>query len=231
MTGAQLLHIEDAFLRSVLPGRSGQAPLGLLIDPQACHFDASRPSALEDLLKTHPLESPALLERSAAAMARIAKHKLTKYSGVPRNAPCPKAGFVLVIDQTRGDASIEKGAANAQSFHQMLALARAENPTARIVIKTHPETRLGYRAGHFSAEDLDDGMELLTHAIAPKISLPRPKLSTRSPLKWDLKPYGRATGPWSLGNRSTRDGDSAETYSPHAGAAARSAQRNYSPGP
>ena len=168
MTGAQLLHIEDAFLRSVLPGRSGQAPLGLLIDPQACHFDASRPSALEDLLKTHPLESPALLERSAAAMARIAKHKLTKYSGVPRNAPCPKAGFVLVIDQTRGDASIEKGAANAQSFHQMLALARAENPTARIVIKTHPETRLGYRAGHFSAEDLDDGMELLTHAIAPQ---------------------------------------------------------------
>ncbi|WP_375247452.1 capsular polysaccharide biosynthesis protein [Planktomarina temperata] len=168
VTGAQLLHIEDAFLRSVLPGRSGHAPLGLLIDPQACHFDASRPSALEDLLKTQSLECPALLERSAAAMARIAKHKLTKYSGVPRDALCPKPGFVLVIDQTRGDASIEKGAANAQTFQQMLAAARAEHPTAHIVIKTHPETQLGYRAGHFSAEALDDDMELLTHAIAPQ---------------------------------------------------------------
>ena len=168
VTGAQLLHIEDAFLRSVLPGRSGHAPLGLLIDPQACHFDASRPSALEDLLNTQSLECPALLERSAAAMARIAKHKLTKYSGVPRDALCPKPGFVLVIDQTRGDASIEKGAANAQTFQQMLAAARAEHPTAHIVIKTHPETQLGYRAGHFSAEALDDDMELLTHAIAPQ---------------------------------------------------------------
>ena len=61
VTGAQMLHIEDAFLRSVLPGRSGHAPLGLLIDPQACHFDASRPSALEDLLKTQSLECPGLL--------------------------------------------------------------------------------------------------------------------------------------------------------------------------
>jgi capsular polysaccharide export protein len=60
-TGANLLHIEDAFLRSILPGRSGQAPLGLLIDSQACHFDSSRVSALEDLLKTHPLNSPELL--------------------------------------------------------------------------------------------------------------------------------------------------------------------------
>ncbi|MBT4244162.1 MAG: hypothetical protein HOD77_09620, partial [Planktomarina temperata] len=110
-----------------------------------------------------------LLEQTgAAAMARIAKHKLTKYSGVPRDALCPKPGFVLVIDQTRGDASIEKGAANAQTFQQMLAAARAEHPTAHIVIKTHPETQLGYRAGHFSAEALDDDMELLTHAIAPQ---------------------------------------------------------------
>ena len=167
-TGANLLHIEDAFLRSILPGRSGQAPLGLLIDSQACHFDSSRVSALEDLLKTHPLNSPELLARSAAALARIAKHKLTKYSGVPRNAPCPNAGFVLVIDQTRGDASIEKGAANAQTFQQMLAQARADHPTAHIIIKTHPETRMGYRAGHFNAADLDDRMQLVTHAIAPQ---------------------------------------------------------------
>ena len=230
-TGAQLLCIEDAFLRSVLPGRSGQEPLGLLIDPQACHFDASRPSALEDLLKTHPLDSPELLERSCAALARIDKHKLTKYSGVPLRAACPDAGFVLVIDQTRGDASIERGAANAQSFQDMLAQARAEHPTARIVIKTHPETQLGYRSGHFSTEGLDDGMELLTHAIGPKISLLRPGPSTRSPLNWDLKPFGLGIGQWYLGNRFTPDGASAGTCSQSNAVAAPSRQSNYSPRP
>ena len=50
----------------------------------------------------------------------------------------------------------------------MLAQARADHPKAQIIIKTHPETRLGYHAGHFNAADLDDRMQLVTHAIAPQ---------------------------------------------------------------
>ncbi|RJK97393.1 capsular polysaccharide biosynthesis protein, partial [Paracoccus aestuarii] len=44
--------VEDAFLRSVLPGRArgrlaARGPLGLLIDPVGLHFDPTRPSLLE----------------------------------------------------------------------------------------------------------------------------------------------------------------------------------------
>ena len=79
-TGAALVRVEDAFLRSLHPGRSGDAPLGLIIDRQGMYFDASRPSDLETLLATHPLDDTALLDRARGAMARIAAAHLTKYA-------------------------------------------------------------------------------------------------------------------------------------------------------
>ncbi|HEY0274863.1 MAG TPA: capsular polysaccharide biosynthesis protein, partial [Paenirhodobacter sp.] len=62
-------------------------------------------------------------------------------------------GYVLVIDQTRGDASIRYGGATDDSFRQMLATARRDHPGARIIIRAHPETRAGLRPGHFGPAD------------------------------------------------------------------------------
>ena len=56
---ANVVRIEDAFLRSVLPGRTGSPPIGLLIDHKGVHFDPSAPSDLEELLATHPLDDSA----------------------------------------------------------------------------------------------------------------------------------------------------------------------------
>ena len=47
--------VEDAFLRSVLPGRDCSAigrrgPVGLMIDPLGLHFDPSQPSLIETLV-------------------------------------------------------------------------------------------------------------------------------------------------------------------------------------
>ena len=46
-----LLRVEDAFLRSVQPGRAGDPPLGLILDRSGCHFDASHPCDLENMLR------------------------------------------------------------------------------------------------------------------------------------------------------------------------------------
>ena len=54
-----LVRVEDAFLRSVLPGRSGEPPMGLLIDHTGVHFDPSLSSDLVTLLKTDPLDDSA----------------------------------------------------------------------------------------------------------------------------------------------------------------------------
>jgi capsular polysaccharide export protein len=167
-TGAALVRVEDAFLRSLHPGRSGAPPLGLVIDRQGIYFDAGGPSDLETLLARHPLDDTALLDRARDALARIADAHLTKYAAVdPALAP-PAPGYVLLVDQTRGDASIRLGQANADSFAEMLATAREDHPDAEIVIKTHPESRGGHRPGHFDPATLPRGVTLDDRPVAPR---------------------------------------------------------------
>jgi capsular polysaccharide export protein len=162
-----LLRIEDAFLRSIRPGRMGDAPIGLLIDPQGVHFDSSAPSALERLLATHPLDDSNLLARARAGISRLQALDLSKYNMHLGNAPLPAPGYVLVVDQTHGDASIRHSGASAARFAEMLAAAKTEHPRARIIIKTHPETALGLRKGHFAPTDQTEKVQLLTDPVSP----------------------------------------------------------------
>jgi capsular polysaccharide export protein len=166
-TGAGLLRVEDAFLRSVLPGRSGAPPLGLLLDRQGVHFDASVPSDIEETLARHPLDDTPLLDRARDAMARLRAGHLTKYSGVDPALPCPDPGYVLVIDQTYGDASVRHGGADASTFQEMLTLAQEEHPNTPILIKTHPETAQGHRRGYFSTADAVGRVRLITAPLSP----------------------------------------------------------------
>lgn len=167
-TGALLTYVEDAFLRSVLTGRANAPTLGLMIDTKACHFDSSRPSDLEGILAHHPLDDPALLARAQAGIDYLARAKLTKYTATPIKAPRPDAGYILVVDQTRGDASIHMGGAGSTTFEAMLQAALAENPNHRILIKTHPETAAGFRKGHFGTQHLSDRVSIWDAPIAPQ---------------------------------------------------------------
>ncbi|MGB1236045.1 MAG: capsular polysaccharide biosynthesis protein [Planktomarina sp.] len=167
-TGAKVIRVEDPFYRSVLTGRDGDAPMGLLIDHKGSHYDAAQPSDLEDILAGHPLDDPAQLRQAQICMAQISRWRLSKYNATPLNAPRPKRGYVLVIDQTRGDASIPLSGATALTFHQMLEAARIAHPDKRIVIKTHPETTAGHRQGHFTQADLQGDDKLWDHPTAPQ---------------------------------------------------------------
>lgn len=167
-SGAALIRLEDAWLRSVHPARAGGAPpLGLVIDRTGAHFDATRPSDIETLLATHPLDDTALMDRARGAMARLQEAHLSKYNAYDPDAPCPDPGYVLVIDQTRGDASVRLGGADANTFREMLYYAQEDNPGARIVIKTHPETAQGQRAGYFGADDAGGRISLLSTPVSP----------------------------------------------------------------
>nr|WP_110549180.1 capsular polysaccharide biosynthesis protein [Limimaricola hongkongensis] len=165
--GAALVRIEDAFLRSVLPGRAGAPPLGLLIDQAGVHFDPATVSDLETLLATHPLDDTALLDRARDGIARLRDADLSKYSGFDPEAPLPEPGYVLVIDQTAGDAAVRASRGDRNRFLEMLFEAREAHPHARIVIKTHPETQQGFRAGHFRDADLGPGMAFCDTPVSP----------------------------------------------------------------
>lgn len=166
-TGAGLVRVEDALLRSLHPGRDGEAPTGLMIDRTGVHFDAAQPSDLETLLVTHPLDDTALLDRARGGIARMREAHLTKYAGFDPAAPVPDPGYVLVIDQTHGDASVRHGGADSNTFREMLYWAQEDNPGARILIKTHPETARGHRQGYFTDADAGGRVSLFTGAVSP----------------------------------------------------------------
>lgn len=165
--GVPLVRVEDSFLRSIRPGRMGDAPLGLLIDGQGVHFDSSAPSSLERILSRDPLDDSNLLARARDGIARIRQLDLSKYNIHRPEIGAPPPGYVLVVDQTLGDASITHSGATAARFREMLTAARLDHPHSRIVIKTHPETAAGLRGGHFGPADVTDGTTLLGDPVSP----------------------------------------------------------------
>lgn len=167
-SGQQLVTVEDAPLRSVLPGRKSP-PLGLTIDPVGVHFDGQNRSTLEHILQTDTrLDDPALQARAAAAIEFLARAGLSKYNAQPRGAqPVPEAGYVLVIDQSFEDASVRHGNADGATFQTMLAAARREHPGKRIVIRSHPASGAGARPGYFSAKDCDETCQIWPHPTNP----------------------------------------------------------------
>ena len=164
---APIIRVEDAFLRSVGLGRDGDVPIGLHIDRQGVHFDPSTVSDLEQILTENPLDDTALLDRARAGMAAMRAAELSKYNAFDPARPVPEPGYVLVIDQTRKDASIKASGADSNTFREMLFYARTEHPQTRIVIKTHPETAAGHRAGYFSADDASELVQICDDAVSP----------------------------------------------------------------
>jgi capsular polysaccharide export protein len=167
LTGQPILRVEDAFLRSLHPGRDGEPPIGLLLDEKGVHFDASQPSDLETLLATHPFDDTPLLNRAREGIARLQQDELSKYTAHDPEIEPPEAGYVLVIDQTKGDASIKYGGANEASFQEMLYYAQTEHATAKILVKTHPETMNGHRQGHFTSDQETDRIRIVDTVISP----------------------------------------------------------------
>ena len=164
---APIVRIEDAFLRSVLLGRSGSPPLGLTIDHKGMHYDPAQPSELEDILANHPLDDTHLMNRARACIARLHEAHLTKYTGFDPTAPCPEPGYVLVFDQTLNDASVLKSNADRATFLEMLVFAQEEHPGKKVLIKTHPDTLAGHRDGYFIPSDVNQNVKFFTDAVSP----------------------------------------------------------------
>ncbi len=151
---------EDGWLRSVHSGPEEQ-PHSLIVDRSGIYYDAGAPSDLERLIAASAANrDPARLERARNGIAMLRSQAISKYNegpwlseielGLERSRGRPR---VLVIDQTRGDASVDLGASTPESFHRMLAAALDENPGAEIVVKIHPEVVTGRKQGYLADVD------------------------------------------------------------------------------
>ena len=95
-------------------------PLGLLIDHSGAHFDPAQPSDLEQILRDNPLDDTALLNRARGCIARMQETHLTKYTAFDTTRAALPPGYVVVIDQTFGDASVRASGADRNRFLEML---------------------------------------------------------------------------------------------------------------
>lgn len=136
--------LEDGFLRSVGFGQSEPA-LSLVVDDLGIYYDARSPSRLEQLVAEGPTDE--VRARSVIAAWKMAR--VSKYNHARDFAGTLPESYVLVADQTLGDASIRFGMADAGSFERMLDAALAEHPDATVILKVHPEVLAGRKRGHF----------------------------------------------------------------------------------
>lgn len=157
--------LEDAFLRSVLPSQK-TPPIGITIDDLGVYFDSTRPSRLEEILQSADMDAE-VLERAKNGRDFLKHYGLSKYNLVPRGfGDLPPAGYVLVVDQLVGDASVAGGQADTQTFFDMLEAAKVENPGEKIVIRAHPATLQG-KVGYLGNVETNDSIMALSSLVNP----------------------------------------------------------------
>jgi len=144
--GLSLLRLEDGFLRSVGLGNQ-EPPLSIVVDDSGIYYDATAPSRLESSIAA--IHTEAQQSRARALIADWRAVRVSKYNHAREYEGELPARYVLVADQTRGDASIRYGLSDESSFQRMLAAALAEHPGCMVLLKVHPEVMSGRKQGHF----------------------------------------------------------------------------------
>jgi capsular polysaccharide export protein len=154
-TGAQIVRLEDGFIRSVGLGSDLIRPLSLVFDQRGIYFDSSKPSDLEKILQ-ETIFTPDEILQAQRVRALIVENQITKYNMEPRGEPrwdTKGRKVVLVPGQVEDDASIKFGSSLLQTNRELLSLVRQRYPEAFIVYKPHPDVMSGNRSGKLAASN------------------------------------------------------------------------------
>ncbi|MFU1552775.1 capsular polysaccharide biosynthesis protein [Aeromonas sp. A04] len=196
--GLPYWQLEDGFIGYIgHPAKGGKA-VSLIADPIGIYYDARQPSQLEQLIAT-PVDD-ALLERAQRLMGELVRLGVTKYNCYatrPADPACDSSARlsargehgglpaalaqrllqdarprVLLVDQVAGDLSIPGALASEADFVAMVEAARRNHPNARLLLRTHPDTRFGKKSGVLARLQLDD-VEVVAEHCHPHALLSR----------------------------------------------------------
>ncbi|WP_429188980.1 capsular polysaccharide biosynthesis protein [Aeromonas veronii] len=166
--GLPYWQLEDGFIGYIgHPAREGVA-LSLIADPVGIYYDARQPSQLEQLIAT-PCDAE-MLARAERLIRELVHLGITKYNCYATHPyePVTQAPYgeeqgglvslaegllqdgrsrVLLVDQVAGDLSIPGALACNADFLAMVAAARRNHPGAHLLLRTHPDTRIGKKSG------------------------------------------------------------------------------------
>lgn len=158
--------LEDGFVRSIGLGKDAPA-LSIVQDSQGIYYDATAPSALETLIQ-QPLDE-AQQQRARALVALWRTSRVSKYNHLREYSGQLPQNYVLVVDQTLGDLSIQYGQADIHAFQRMLKQAMRLYPEHTILLKVHPDVLAGYKQGHFDLSQLQalPKVQIMAEAVHP----------------------------------------------------------------
>lgn len=150
--GAQLIEVEDGFIRSIGLGADCVPPLSLIVDTSGIYFDPAHPSDLEELLQDGAF-SDDLLERARKLRTLIVARGVSKYDVgrrvVERRDPARR--HILVPGQVEDDRSVLSGGGAIRTNLDLLRAVRRDAPDAYILYKPHPDVEAGHRVGAIDA--------------------------------------------------------------------------------
>ena len=148
--GILVRFLEDGWIRSSSSNPHSRTCYSILNDATGVYYDSRTPSDLENLLNLPPEQfsqavSSEQIDYACACRQRLVSSNITKYNftsmQMDEKNSCARVvntKQVLVVDQTKDDASVVYGGMNAQRFEQMLHTAIEENPDARIMFESTP---------------------------------------------------------------------------------------------
>ncbi|MFM1684637.1 capsular polysaccharide biosynthesis protein [Aeromonas salmonicida] len=195
--GLPYWQLEDGFIGYIgHPAKGGKA-VSLIADPVGIYYDARQPSQLEQLIAT-PCDAAMLAraERLVHELVRLGVTKYNCYAGRPTSlSSCSATSLtakdvgglpvalaqrllrdarprVLLVDQVAGDLSIPGALASEADFVAMVETARRNHPNARLLLRTHPDTRFGKKSGVLARLQLDD-VEVVAEHCHPHALLSR----------------------------------------------------------
>ncbi len=179
--GLPYWQLEDGFIGYIGHPAKGGMAVSLIADPVGIYYDARQPSRLEQLIAT-PCDADTLAraERLIGELVRLGVTKYNCYATRPDTASAagPRSPSVaevkglptalaqrllqdarprvLLVDQVAGDLSIPGALASEADFVAMVEAARRNHPHARLLLRTHPDTRFGKKSGVLARLKLSD---------------------------------------------------------------------------
>lgn len=136
----KLSRIEDGFIRSSGLGADLIEPISLIFDNIGIYFDSTRPSLLEEIIKSQLL-APEEIERARILREKIVNYNLTKYNVDSKKCSIGSINkkVILVVGQVEEDASIQYGSPKVKTNLDLIKIVRNENQDAHIIYKPHPD--------------------------------------------------------------------------------------------
>ncbi len=171
------IQLEDGLISYLGHPSLGDRRFSLISDRSGIYYNAGKFSYFDQLMSQGQITNSqryrvnllikALCENSISKYNHqlLSKNKqVIEYLGVEGKE------VILVVDQTKGDASVLGALSTEESFQRMLTAAINDNSEATIIIKVHPDTLVGKKKGYFTDAVLSKAEEMGAIIIANQVS-------------------------------------------------------------